>query len=162
MTTHMVTKQNVSSELESICIEIDAIHADDREAKVEVTKKSNGTIPMLRTWRGWMATMAKYMANNGATMPLVITKEGDPYGSRPFNSDDCHELFTSLFLPLGSNGQRKSWVIHSSSNNGNEQATTGERIHAMDRMVQWATERGILLSASEDTEYKKLMGVQCE
>ena len=95
------------------------------------------------------------MARNGATMPLCM-KNGAPWGSRPFNSDDAHELFTMTFMPVGSNGLRKSWVLHSDSNNQCEAADIGERLYAMTAMHEWATERGIALPTREDSEYYKL------
>lgn len=133
---------------------IELILDEGKEVKVVVTKKNNGTIPMLKTWRMWMATVADWMANNGATMPLCLDKEGKVYGSRPFEAEDAHELFCFQFMPV-ENGVRKSWAINSDKNGNKVAATIGEKLHAMERMQQWAVERGINLYAEENSEFMK-------
>lgn len=150
----IISRANEGDQCPRLAEAIELILNDDREAKITVTKKNNGTIPMLRTWRLWMATAGEYMANNGATMPLCLDKDRKPYGSRPFTADDAHELFSYQFMPVA-NGVRKSWVIHSDKHGEMQAASIGEKLHAMERMQQWAVERGINLYADENSEYIK-------
>jgi len=44
MTTHIATKQNINTELESICIEIDAIHLTGKNARVIVESDEKRTL----------------------------------------------------------------------------------------------------------------------
>lgn len=108
---------------------------------------------MARLWRAWMASTAKWMAKRGATMPLMITKDGNNYGERPFDANDAHELFTAKWLLLNSDGERLSWS--KSGRDGLRAATKGERFIAMMRHEDWATEKGIVLFKPRDSEYEQ-------
>jgi len=121
---------------------------------VTVQKPNTGKWGMARLWRQWMTTTAKFMAENGCTMPHYQTKSGDMVGSRPFNASDAHELFTSRWLGLDENGKRLSW-----SKSGDEDkraATKGERFNAMRLHDQWALEKGITLLQPRGSEYEQL------
>jgi hypothetical protein len=117
-----------------------------------VKAENVGTDTMLRTWRGWMAQIAEYMAANGATMPLWH-KAGKPYGTRPFNADDAHEAFTTLLLGVDDNDKRYSWSM---SKNGGNKAPKGKRLYAMEKMQAWALEKGVTLRTRENSEFMKL------
>lgn len=112
-----------------------------------------GTVPMLRTWRKWMAETAAFMAARGCTMPHYIDKDGKHHGTRPFNADDAHELFTSTYLGVDEHGRRKSWSLTSADNE--IQASMGDRLHAMDTHLQWALEKGIKLTIPRKSEYQQ-------
>ncbi|MBJ54729.1 MAG: hypothetical protein CMQ46_05650 [Gammaproteobacteria bacterium] len=43
--------------------------------RCEVKAEATGTVPMLRTWRGWMNETARHMAHMGCTMPLYIDSQ---------------------------------------------------------------------------------------
>lgn len=123
------------------------------EFEATMPNESLGTVPMLRTWRKWMAETARHMAASGCTMPMYIDKHGEHHGRRPFNADDAHELFTSLYLGTDEHGRRKSWSL--SSNDDEVQASMGDRLWAMDQHVIWCTERGIKLTIPRNSEYQK-------
>lgn len=91
-------------------------------------------------------------------MPLAVRASGELYGQRPFNADDAHELFTMQLLGCDADGTRLSWA--KSPHDGMRVATKGERIHAMQRMEAWATERGIVLLNPRDSEYRQLIEQQ--
>lgn len=130
-------------------------------AHVEFSDKDPGSVNMLRTWRGWMGETARHMAHMGCTMPLYIDSQGNPHGSRPFNADDAHELFTSKYLGSDESGRRKSWTM-SRKDDGTVQASIGDRLWAMDRHLEWATEKGIKLTIPRNSEYTKLKAEQGE
>lgn len=109
---------------------------------------------MARLWRAWMSNTAKWMVKNGATMPLAVKKNGELFGKRPFNSDDAHEMFTSMWLLLNADGSRLSWA--KKSHDGMRAATKGERFICMVKHEQWATERGIMLFKPRNSEYSDL------
>lgn len=126
--------------------------------RCEIKSESTGTIPMLRTWRGWMAETARHMAHMGCTMPLCIDANGNPHGSRPFNADDAHELFTMKWLGADEDGRRYSWSM---SNSGELiQAPFSKRLYAMDKHVQWCAERGIKITIPRTGEYAEGMREQ--
>ncbi len=141
--------------------------ADDEEAEKRVSElkegevisfsevnKNPGTVNMLKTWRGWMKETATAMNHYGCSMPMYIDSKGLPHGKRPYNEGDAHEQFTSLYLGVDENGKRKSWVM---SKNGDEiQASIGDRLWAMDRHLEWCTERAIKLTIPKKSEYMKL------
>lgn len=118
--------------------------------EIDIPSASTGTIPMLRTWRMWMAQMAQHMAANGAVMPLWPMHP--ERGSRPFNADDAHESFTHLLLGCDENGQRYSWSMGS----GKNQAPKDKRLYAMDKLVAMAFEKGVALKIPQNSEYSKL------
>lgn len=119
---------------------------------VSTQQANTGKWGMARLWRAWMATTADWMANNGATMPLTLDKDGNPYGSRPFNSNDAHELFSRQHLGCDDKGERLSWA----KNGSQRKATKGERFNALQRHEAWASERGIILFKPRGSEYDKL------
>lgn len=139
---------------------IDSILATGGTAHIEVSpeKASTGKWGLARLWRAWMATTAKWMTENGATMPLVINKDGQKYGSRPFSADDAHELFSAKFLPVQPDGTRLSWS--KDANNGKVKADKGQRLHAMQQHDAWATERGIYLFRPGDSDYMEMINRQ--
>ena len=113
---------------------------------------STGKWGMARLWRAWMSTTAKFMAQNGVTMPLMINSEGVSYSNRPFNADDAHELFTRQHLGVDESGIRLSWA-----KTGNQRkATKGERFHALRNHEIWASDRGIILFKPRTSEYQEL------
>ena len=107
---------------------------------------------MARLWRGWMSTTAKFMAGNGAKMPLMIKDDGSWYGSRPFDENDAHELFTRQWLGVDENGARLSWA----KSGEQRKATKGERFNALRKHEEWAINKGIILFKPRDSEYEKL------
>jgi hypothetical protein len=114
---------------------------------------NTGKWGMARVWRSWMVATAKWMVGNGASMPLVIDKDGNPYGKRLFNKDDAHELFTSSHLGVDAKGVRLSWA--KKDHDGMRAATKGERFNAMFKHEIWATERGIILFKPRGSDYEK-------
>ena len=148
---------------------------------VVTTQDGNtGKWGMARLWRSWMTATAKFMATNGATMPLTTFNNIDisenglfsrallklkamlgnghdltvTYGVRPFNANDAHELFTSQHLGVDAKGVRLSWA--KKDHDGMRAATKGERFNAMLKHEIWATERGIILFKPRGSEYDKL------
>jgi len=112
-----------------------------------------------RLWRSWMKSTADFMALNGCTMPLMINPgTGNHYGTRPFNADDAHLLFTSQWLMLDSDGTRLSWS--QKGHDGMRAATKGERFNAMRKHEAYAIERGIKLLNPRDSEYNQLQQEQ--
>lgn len=112
---------------------------------------------MARLWRSWMSKTAEFMACNGVTMPLMFDVSGKPYGKRPFDANDAHELFTRQHLGVDENGLRLSWAKSNSKKiNGVRVATKAERFHAMQRHEAWCSERGIILLKPRDSEYAKI------
>ena len=109
---------------------------------------------MARLWRAWMSTTARWMAAQGATMPLAITSDGTNYGTRPFGPEDAHQLFTCQWLGVDMDGERLSWS--KSGHDDMRAATKGERFIALQRHENWAVERGINLFRPRDSEYQKL------
>jgi hypothetical protein len=122
---------------------------------VKAPAKNAGTIPMLRTWRGWMAETAKFMAWQGCTQPLYIRGNGEHVGSRPFNANDAHELFTAQWLGVDENGKRYSWAVRTKDTDCTV-APKSRRLYAMDRHLAWATDRGINLMIPRNSEYEQL------
>jgi hypothetical protein len=116
--------------------------------------ETQGTIPMLRTWRKWMGETAAFMAARGCTMPHYIDSSGKHHGTRPFNADDAHELFTSTYLGVDEEGKRKSWSLTSADTE--VQASMGDRLHAMDTHLLWCMEKGIKLTIPRKSEYQQL------
>lgn len=147
-----ISNGNYGEVMHSAVDEVDLILAEGGQARMVITKKNNGTLPMLKLWRMWMAVVGPWMANNGATMPLCM-KNGKPYGSRPFSPEDAHELFSSQFMPVDAYGERFSWVLNKDKNNGRTAADIGQRLRCMEQMQEWAIERGINLPIPERSEY---------
>ncbi len=134
---------------------IEEIQKELSEGKILIVNSQPagvGKWGMARVWRAWMATTAKFMSQNGVTMPLMFDKNGKPYGSRPFNADDAHELFTRQHLGVDENDIRLSWA-----KSGNQRkATKGERFNALRKHEIWCSDRGIILFKPRDSEYEKL------
>lgn len=151
----VISKGNLEAGFNQLGDEVDRILTEGGQARVQVTKKNNGTLPMLKLWRMWMTVVGEWMASRGATMPLCM-RNGKPWGSRPFSADDAHELFCFKFMPVDAYGERYSWVLSRDSNNGRKAADIGMRLRCMDQMHEWATERGIALPVPEQSEYHNL------
>lgn len=140
-----------------ICMD-EKVYADMPQIGQYEPKSQNvGTETMLRTWRGWMTQIAEYMSANGATMPLW-SKNGEPYGQRPFNAEDAHEAFTKLFLGCDDNEQRYSWSLCKKGKSN--QAPKSKRLYAMEKMQAWALNKGIVLKTKENSEYFRLQRKQ--
>ena len=154
MTEIMVTRCNINQALDAIHDEIAQSHV----ALVTIHPGNTGKWSMSKLWRAWMATTAQWMAANGATMPLGPLESKRQYGSRPFNQDDAHELFTALHGYTDKHGERLSWSR--SGRDGMRPATKGERVAMLMRHEAWCSERGIMLINPRDSEYKKLLNEQ--
>lgn len=115
---------------------------------------STGKWGMARLFRAWMRSTATWMAKNGAKMPLCLNKNGTNYGTRTFNENDAHELFTAQWLGVDKDGIRLSWA--KKSHDGMRAATKGERFICMQRHEQYALDRGIMLFMPRDSEYSEL------
>lgn len=126
------------------------------EIVARTADKNTGTVPMLRTWRGWMRETAVWMAWNGARMPLVIRSDGTLWGSRAFNENDAHDLFTAKWLGVDESGVRYSWRMRGEGADGSTAAPKSKRLRAMECHEEWCTDRGIKLTIPEDSEYRKL------
>jgi len=113
---------------------------------------------MARLWRSWMESTARFMAANGVTMPLMIGRNGEPFGTRPFSAQDAHELFTYQHLGCDGSGMRLSWS--KAGHDGMRPANKGERFDALRRHEAWASERGIRLFSPRDSEYMDLIREQ--
>ena len=119
---------------------------------VATESQGNGKWGMARLWRKWMSVTADYMAANGSKMPLMIKSSGEWYGSRPFNANDAHELFTAQWLGLNENGERLSWK----KSQGANVADKGQRFMAMLKHEQWCIEKGINLPQPRNSELHEL------
>ena len=135
----------------------DEIHAELQTSKIlllTTQEQGTGKWGLARLWRAWMSTTAKFMTGNGCRMPLMIKEDGTRYGSRPFNSEDAHELFTRSHLGSDENGIRLSWA--KSDNNGMRKATKGERFNALRKHENWCVDKGIVLFKPTDSEYTQI------
>ena len=152
MSEYQLTKNNLSQVFGELQKELEA----NPVLIVEVKSGDTGKWGLARLWRAWMASTAKWMANNGARMPLVLKTDGSGYGSREFNASDAHELFTHQHLGADIDGNRLSWA--KKSHDGMRAATKGERFNAMQKHEMWASERGIILMVPRDSDYFKMTG----
>lgn len=109
---------------------------------------------MTQIWRIWMASTAKWMAAQGCTMPLMYKPDGTPYGKRPFDSNDAHEMFCREYLGVDDEGRRLSWSKN--GRGGVRAATKGERFDAMRKHKEWAMHKGIQLLKPRNSEYEQL------
>ena len=134
--------------------------AEGKVFSVAISEKDPGSIAMLRTWHGWMGETAVFMQLHGCRMPHYVDSKGVPHGTRPFNADDSHELFTHQYLGSDENGIRKSWVMSKSGDT--IQASIGDRLWAMDQHMAYCAERGIKLTIPRKSEYWKLKQEQGE
>lgn len=135
-------------------------HLPGQLVHVELADKDPGSINMLRTWRGWMGETAAYMAALGAKINYT-NDAGVVYFTREFNGDDAHDLFTSKYLGTDEEGRRKTWSM-SRKDDGAIQASIGDRLWAMDRHLEWCTEKGWKLTIPRNSEYTKLKAEQGE
>jgi hypothetical protein len=150
MADYQCTKHNIHECFESIQIEL-----EKTPLLVLSTQSGNtGKWGMARLWRAWMSSTAKFMAGNGCTMPLMLKTDGSHYGTRPFNKDDAHELFSQQYLGADADGVRLGWA--KKDHDGMRAATKGERFSAMMKHQIWAGERGIILFNPRDSEYSQL------
>jgi len=150
VTDHIITQATINDVFYEILEELKT-----NPVLLAKTESANiGKWGMAKLWRSWMTPTTKYLVSNGAKMPLVIKPNGETYGEREFNTDDCHEYFTSLWLGLDKEGTRLSWS--KSGRDGRRAATKGERFLAMQKHSEWASERGIILHVPRDSEYSKL------
>lgn len=117
--------------------------------KLKDAETDTGSLSMLQTWRMWMREVAAHMTHQGCTMPLYFDSKGQPHGTRPFNENDAHELFTGKLLGRDKDGKRLSWA----KKNGEQIATKEQRLFAMDKLVVWATERGIPITIPNSGDY---------
>ncbi len=152
MTDRVITNDNLEEFFEELVIALD----EHKVLNASFQPVSTGKWSMARLWRGWMATTADYMAKNGVTMPLMVNADGVTYSSRPFNSDDAHELFTRQHLGVDENGVRLSWA----KSGEQRKATKGERFNALRLHEEWASSRGISLFKPRGSEYDKLIDQQ--
>lgn len=88
-------------------------------------------------------------------MPLFIKPNGEFVGSRSFDANDAHELFTMRWLGTDENGNRLSWSR--TGREGMRAATKGERFGALRSHEEYANERGIILFKPRDSEYQILL-----
>lgn len=153
MSEYLIDKSNIEKDFVTLADEVDMIIDAGGQARVKVTSsKGNGKWGMARLWYKWMKQTAEYMAANGSTMPLMISPEGEFYGSRPFNEKDAHELFSSQWLGLNDKGERLSWA----KKPGPNVADKGQRWLAMMKHENWCIEKGINLYQPRNSEYNEM------
>jgi hypothetical protein len=122
--------------------------------KVSIGTAHTGKWGMAKLWRMWMTSTAEFMAKNGVTMPLMLRQDGTSFGSRPFNAEDAHELFTHQWLGCDANGVRLSWS--KTGHSGMRAADRGERFNALRKHEAWAIEKGLILFKPREGEYHRL------
>ena len=122
------------------------------------TSSDVGSSNMLRTWRMWMAEIAVHGQHRGATMPLMVDRHGEPHGSRPYNSDDAHEMFCNLYLGCNKEGRRLSWSMDPDGED--VVATKSQRLFAMDKVVIWAAENTVPITIPRQGDYWDYMEAQ--
>ena len=148
MKEYQLSNHNLQQFINDIQLEIN----EHKLVIVSAQPANTGKWGMARLWRAWMATTAKFMAENGVLMPLMIKPDGTSYGNRQFNSDDAHELFTRQWLGVDEDGYRLSWA-----KSGNQRkATKGERFNALRKHENWCVEKGIVLFKPRGSEYEQL------
>lgn len=154
MKDFQVSHHNLELFIEGIQKEL----SEDKLLIVNSQPAGTGKWGMARLWRAWMATTAKFMSGNGAKMPLMIKQDGSWYGSRPFDANDAHELFTRQWLGVDQEGVRLSWA----KSGDQRKATKGERFNALRKHEHWCIEKGIILFKPRGSEYEKLEQEQNE
>ena len=127
---------------------------------IEVKSHSVGKWGMARLWWSWMTVTAKHLSDTGVTMPLHIMRDGKNYGTRPFNANDAHELFTYQWMGADQNGSRYSWA--KSSNDGSIVADKSRRFLAMCRHEDFCVKLAINLPKPKDSEFQDLFNKQHE
>ena len=145
-----ITKENYNAEMLKVweCV-ISNLSPEGLKLTVE-SSEGTGKWSMTRLWRSWMGSTAKFMADHGCTMPLMIKKDGSIYGKRPFNGNDAHELFTAQWLGEDAQGNRLSWA-----KDGDNIADKGQRLTAMMKHEQYMSERGIKFMIPRESDYFK-------
>ncbi len=145
----------------------DHFDTDNRTLRAVITVKNNGTLPMLRVWRMWMADIAKWQVRNGAKMPIHAPQtqpdgsiEWEVIGYRPYNEDDAHEAYTHLLLGCDSRGVRYSWAVGKDVHEGRKVASISRKLHAMQMLHQFCIEKGIPIRIPRDSEYQELQDKQ--
>ena len=162
MAEFIANRSNLNIESGKMADELERIISEGGEAKAVITRKSNGTIPMLRLWRMWMRDVAIHMAKRGRTMPMYIDEKGVNRGKRPFNENDAHVAYSHLCLGCDEIGNRLSWCVKSDEYEGRKAASIGQKVKALDKIYQFAMEEGIKLRIPSNTEYQKLKDKQDE
>ncbi|EOD9553068.1 hypothetical protein ACJ7RV_002184 [Vibrio parahaemolyticus] len=138
-----------------------------RPLRVKITTKNNGTLPMLKLWRMWMADIAKFQIRRGATMPILAPQtmpdgsiEWKTIGSRPYNENDAHEVYTHLLLGCDERGIRYSWAVHTDNFEGRKVAPIERKLFAMQKFHQFCIEHSIPIRIPERSEYQELQDKQ--
>jgi len=134
---------------------------DGESVNFELTDVDPGSKLMLNTWMKWMTEVAAHMTSKGITVGDYITPEGKIVGSNPFEQKHAHDFYTKKFLGKDKKGNRKSWKLRGHTEE-ERQANKGERLYAMNQLVQLATEHGIFITIPVDGEYRDLMREQGE
>ena len=117
---------------------------------IEIKSIRGNSWPMKKTWRMWMRETADFMSGNGVTMPLGVTAEGVPWGKRPFNDDDAHELWVRHWMGVDSDGARYKTAS----------GDKGEMVSMMDKHSAWAADKGLFLTIPQHGEYMKYREAQ--
>jgi len=126
---------------------------DDGQKRIVIEDIPNpASSSMRKTWFMWMGQIAPFMSSRGAKMPLYIAPDGRYIGEREFNKDDAHEMFCQKFGGVNDEGER---VIRFSSKSDKHDA-----LHAMEQILEWSTERGLVLTIPEKGEFMKLQREQ--
>lgn len=151
MKDYQVSRHNIDVYFEALVVELES----DELLICSSQPAGVGKWGMAKLWRMWMAPTADYMVKRGVYMPLYFTKDGTPYGKRPFNKEDAHDLFTRQHLGEDVNGTRLSWA-KSKKDKDQRLATKGERFHALRLHEQWCFDKNIILFKPRGSEYDKL------
>lgn len=150
MKDYQVTKGNLNEYFNAVQEELKT-----HPLLIATTQSGNtGKWGMAQLWRVWMAATADMMASRGITMPLMIDACGFVFKTRPFNSYDAHELFTTQWLMSDDKGERLSWS--KKGRDGMRAATKEERYYALNRHEIWALDKGLTLFRPRDSEYDQL------
>jgi len=124
---------------------------DRSVVKLKVADTDVGTWSMSKTWRKWMDEISIHMRHKGCTMPLYYDGDRVPHGTRPFNRQDAHELFTIKFMGVDLQGNRYSWAMD--SDGGVTVAPKEVRLLAMDRVVRWTGENMVSITIPRQGDY---------
>ena len=173
----MKDQQVSSHNLQEFFAELQAEIEQHKLVIVSSQPAGTGKWGMARLWRAWMKTTGDSMASHGVTMPLMVISKypknsnlidkaianlrsllgrgqnfAITYGTRPFNENDAHELFTRQHLGVDESGNRISWA----KSGDKRKATKGERFNALRKHEQWCCDRGIVLFKPRGSEYDQL------
>jgi len=108
-----------------------------------------GTDTMRGTWFMWMGEISDHYKANGIRS-AVIGANGSVIAYRDFEPDDAHNFCCNLFMGSDSSGKRYSWKM---TNDDGSAASRAQRLQAMDRVVQMASEQGISLTIKKHSDY---------